>query len=703
MSSELSPPQAIPNAASVAPPPQFTVALAGNPNCGKTTIFNGLTGLRYKVANYPGVTVEKKIGPITIPGYSGARLVDLPGIYSLSGNSLDEQIATAALLGQIEGEPLPDLIVAVLDASNLERNLYLTTQLIDLGIPIIAALNMTDVAAERGFTIRREILSRILGVPVLALTASKGEGIETLRAEIERIAANRGVTSAPTFQWLSPDSPFAEAAAHLGAQAHRAGSAPSKIPDKLIGSALLSESSQGVNEAVRTAVLTAREALAAQGVDAMSFEATARYRWINDAVKRSCIQTHSDSQRWAERVDAFVTHKFWGTIIFLGVMTLIFQAIFLWASAPMDLIDGAFARLGTFVKGVMPDGKLESLLVDGVIAGVGSVVIFVPQIALLFLFLGILEETGYLCRAAFLMDRIMRKFGLQGRSFIPLLSSFACAIPGIMSARSIPSFADRLTTILIAPLMSCSARLPVYALLIAAFIPSTFFLGFISLQGLVLLGMYLLGIGGAAIVAWLLKASLLRGSPALFVMEMPPFRLPVMKVVLRDVVDRVVLFLKSAGTMILACSIVLWFLAAFPSEKVEESFAGKIGHAMEPVIRPLGFNWEIGVGILASFAAREVFITSLATVYNLEADDSDESRPILTALEERRAAGTFTLASALSLMVFYVFACQCMSTLAVCRRETNSWRWPIFMFVYMTSLAYVAAFFTYQIAVTFLG
>lgn len=674
----------------------YTVALAGNPNCGKTTIFNGLTGLRYKVANYPGVTVEKKIGAIALPGVENARLLDLPGIYSLSGNSLDEQIATAALLGQIEGEQLPDLIVAVLDASNLERNLYLTTQLIDLGRPIIVALNMSDIAAERGLTIRTEILGRLLGVPVVPLTASKGSGLEVLRAEIERVANGRHVTPAPTFQWLPPESPFADRATKLGTAAQLAGHARPTIPSLLIGTALLSESSQGSSEAMRNAVLEARADLAHHGLDAMSFEATARYQWINQVVKNSCVQAHSDKRRWAERCDALITHKIWGSLIFLGVMTVIFQAIFLWASAPMDLIDSAFAQLGTFVKASMPDGKLESLLVDGVIAGVGSVVIFVPQIAILFLFLGILEETGYLCRAAFLMDRIMRKVGLQGRSFIPLLSSFACAIPGIMSARSIPSFADRLTTILIAPLMSCSARLPVYALLIAAFIPSKLYLGFISLQGLVLLGMYLLGIAGAALVAWLLKASLLRGTPALFVMEMPPFRLPAMKMVLRDVIDRVVLFLKSAGTMILACSIVLWFLAAFPSDKVEESYAGKIGHAIEPAIRPLGFNWEIGVGILASFAAREVFVASLATVYNLEADESDESRPVIKALEERRDAGTFTLASALALMVFYVFACQCMSTLAVCRRETNSWRWPIFMFTYMTTLAYLAAFLTYQ-------
>jgi ferrous iron transport protein B len=675
----------------------FTIALAGNPNCGKTTIFNGLTGLHYKVANYPGVTVEKKVGPITVAGHPKARLLDLPGIYSLSGNSLDEQIATAALLGQLKNERLPDLIVAVLDASNLERNLYLTTQLIDLGIPLIVALNMVDVATERGISIRTEILARHLGVPVIGLSASKGVGLEQLRAEIDQRAGARAIESGTRFAWLPSEAPFAHAARALGEAERRVH--PTPIDDLVVGTALLSESTTGGDETVRAAVITARAELAAAGLDALSFEATARYQWINSVVKKSCTVESSDQLRWSERIDALVTHKIWGSFIFIAVMTLIFQAIFLWASVPMDLIDATFATFGTFVKGILPDGKLESLIVDGIIAGVGAVVIFVPQIALLFFFLGILEETGYLCRAAFLMDRIMRKVGLQGRSFIPLLSSFACAIPGIMSARSIPSFADRLTTILIAPLMSCSARLPVYALLIAAFVPNTLYSGIISLQGLVLLGMYLLGIIGAAVVAWLLKTTLLRGTPALFVMEMPPLRLPGKKVVLRDVLDRIALFLKSAGTMILACSIVLWFLAAYPSDRVEESYAGRIGHAIEPAIRPLGFNWEIGVGLLASFAAREVFVTSLATVYNLESSDDDVSTPLIAALEARRDAGTFTLASALALMVFYVFACQCMSTLAVCRRETNTWRWPVFMFVYMTALAYGAAFITYRIAV----
>ncbi|MCC6954180.1 MAG: ferrous iron transport protein B, partial [Deltaproteobacteria bacterium] len=415
------------------------------------------------------------------------------------------------------------------------------------------------------------------------------------------------------------------------------------------------------------------------------------------------VRTRRDTHlTFADRLDALTTHRIWGTGIFLAVMGLMFQAIFLWAQIPMDLIDGLFVQLGDFVTNSMPPGELRSLVVDGVIAGVGSVVIFVPQIAVLFIFLGILEDTGYLSRAAYLMDRVLRAFGLQGRSFIPLLSSFACAIPGILATRTIPSWSDRMATIMVAPLMSCAARLPVYTVLIAAFIPSTLLFGFISLQGMALLSMYMLGIAGACIVAWLLKLTALRGQPALFVMEMPPFRAPSMRIVLRQTWDSVVSFLKNAGTIILACAIVLWFLASYPKQDersdtppVENSYAGQIGHAIEPLIRPLGYNWEVGVALLASFAAREVFVSSLATVYSLEAED-DSSASLVQRLQEKRSKGEFSTLSAVSLMVFYVFACQCMSTLAVCRRETGSWGWTAFMFVYMTSLAYVSALAVYQ-------
>lgn len=667
------------------------VALAGNPNSGKTTIFNALTGLRYKVANYPGVTVEKKQGRLNIAEVEPAFIVDLPGIYSLSGSSIDETIAARALFGEIAQEPTPDLIISVVDAGNLERNLFLTSQLLDLSIPMILVVNMIDAAEKDGIVVRYEILSRLLDLPVVPLVARKKQGIEELKREIQKALKSKRI-SKRAFSWLPPDSSYAKWAERIG----RAEVEGTLYPDKLLGASLLSESAQPKLEESRTLLEEARAELSKEGIDSYSFEATSRYRWMNSVVTQSCVIEREETKKLYERIDSFITHKFWGSLTFLAIMAFIFQSIFMWASIPMDFIDSIFVSLGSWVSSLLPQGIIKSLIVDGIIAGVGSVVIFVPQIALLFFFLGLLEDSGYLSRAAFLMDKLMRKVGLQGRSFIPLLSSFACAIPGIMSTRTIPSFADRMTTIMIAPLMSCSARLPVYTLLISAFIPNKYYFGFISLQGLTLLAMYLLGVVAAAIIAWLLKFSLLRGEPALFVMEMPRFRKPAMMNVLRDVYDRIKLFVINAGTVILACSVVLWFLASYPKGEVKDSFAGRIGTFMEPAIEPLGFNWEIGVGILASFAAREVFISSLSTVYNLQASDDDSARSLLNVLTEKKAAGTFTTLTAISLMVFYVFACQCMSTLAVCKRETGSWRWTGFMFLYMTGLAYIASFITYN-------
>jgi ferrous iron transport protein B len=681
------------------------VALAGNPNCGKTTLFNALTGLRYKVANYPGVTVERKEGRMLIDDQIAAMLIDLPGIYSLSGHSLDERIATRALLGQLEQTSMPDLVVAVIDASNLERNLFLATQLIDLGIPVIIALNMIDLAEKHGISIKRELLARTLKVPVIAITASKNLGLDELRAEIMRVAGQANVPSTTSLcAWLPKDSIFESAALELGNTLIKFGHSSNIHNPIALGGLLLSDPSTPADPELAAVLQSWRDKLLAAGIDPMSFEATYRYQWINLIIRACVAIANPDQRRFAEKVDGFITHKIWGTVTFLAIMTIIFQSIFLWATIPMDLIDRSVSRLGSVIGSLMSDGVLKSLIVDGIVSGVGSVLVFVPQIAILFFFLGILEDSGYLSRAAFLMDKIMRKFGLQGRSFIPLLSSFACAIPGILSTRTIPSFTDRMATILVAPLMSCSARLPVYTLLIAAFVPAHYYFGFVSLQGLVLLSMYLLGVIGAAAVSWILKKTLLRGEPAIFVMEMPPFRRPSFKIVLREVYDRIVTFLKSAGTVILACSVVLWFLASFPQGKIEDTFAGKIGHAMEPVIKPLGFNWEVGVGLLASFAAREVFISSLSTVYNLEkSKGDDEHKSLIGVLKEREHQGTFSVAAALSLMVFYVFCCQCMSTLAVTRRETGSWGWTIFMFTYMTTMAYVAALITYQVGIRVLA
>jgi len=678
---------------------QIVIALAGNPNCGKTSLFNALTGLKYKVANYPGVTVEKKSGALKLENFSNVQLVDLPGIYSLSGTSIDEAIATRLILGKLQAEKMPDLIVCVLDATNLERNLYLAYQLIDLGTPLIIALNMLDLAEERGISIKKEILSRSLEVEVIGVVAKKSIGTEELRSAINKLLLNPR-SSSKRFEWLDNSSPYSDSALKIGKLALGKGNYGPRVPAPLVGSGIISKCCTSQARDVLDSAELERKQLETKGVDFHSFEATNRYKLIQQLLSRCCSYRSIGKATLFDRFSELCTHKIWGLIIFAAVMGFIFQAIFMWASYPMDLIDNLFSWLGSKLSFYLPDGLTKSLVVDGVLPGVGSVVMFVPQIAILFFFLGVLEDSGYLSRAAFLMDRLMRKFGLQGRAFIPLLSSFACAIPGIMSTRTIPSFADRLATILIAPLMSCSARLPVYAVLIAAFIPSTYLFGFVSLQGLVLLCMYLLGITAAMLIARILKLSILRGEPTIFVMEMPPFRAPSMSVVLRGVLDRIMIFVSSAGTVILACSIVLWFLATFPHGSVHDTFAGQIGALIEPVIRPLGFGWEIGVGILASFAAREVFISSLATVYNLE-DASSSSQSLISLLKHQYASGSFTLATALSLMVFYVFACQCMSTLAVTRRETGSWSWVAFMFSYMTLLAYVASYFTYHLALRF--
>ncbi len=618
------------------------VALAGNPNCGKTTLFNSLTGLNYKVANYPGVTVERKEAELELADVGRVTLLDLPGIYSLSGISIDEKIASDILLKKESELDQVAAVIVVVDGSNLERNLYLVSQLIDAKQPLLIALNMVDLAKKNGLHIREELLARLLDVPVVPIVASKGKGVEDLKTALGKLLQNPTI-SKESYRWTNGVTDF--------------------------------------------------------GVDPFGFEATKRYAYINDIAKKALVDDHLNKRPFSDRCDAILTHKIWGSLIFLTLMTAMFQSIFLWATIPMDLIDQGFQTLSNTLQQLLPTGQIQSLITDGIIPGVGSVVIFVPQIAILFLFLGLLEDTGYLTRAAFLMDRALRPFGLQGRSFIPLLSSFACAIPGILSSRTIPSWADRMATILVAPLMSCSARLPVYAVLIGAFIPAKFYGGVVSLQGLVLLAMYLLGIIGACAVSYLLKLTFFKGQPALFVMEMPPYRLPTIKNVSRQVWDSVRAFIKSAGTVILACSIIMWFLASYPLDKksVQESYAGQIGSAMEPLIKPLGYDWEIGVAILASFAAREVFVSTLATVYNLQ-EEQGNTGGLIELLKKKHLAGTFPISTALSLMVFYVFSCMCMSTLAVCKRETGSWWWAALMFGYMTTLAYLSAFIVFQLA-----
>ncbi len=641
------------------------VALVGNPNCGKTTLFNSLTGSRYKVANYPGVTVERKEGTLQLSSESCARIVDLPGTYALAGSSLDEKIVTQFLRGEIPGNSKPDLILAVVDATNLERNLFLVSELLDTGYPIVLAINMMDAAEQAGIKIYGELLSRALDIPVVLISARNKSGLTTLVHEVAKVLETPTISS-KKLAWIPSEHSIRSQSENFNPLA------PSADP----------------------ALITTIGSL--------------RYAWIRSIVRKTTSESSNDDVAVVSPLDRALTSKIWGIPIMLGIFALIFQAIFLWAQLPMDIISGVVERLSGWITATLPPGMLTSLLAEGIVPGVGNVIVFVPQIAILFFCIGILEDSGYLSRATFLLDNFMRKVGLQGRAFIPLLSSFACAVPGILSTRTIPSRSDRLATIMIAPLMSCSARLPVYAVLIAAFIPQTLVGGFISLQGLVLLGMYLLGVVGACFVAWILKKCLLWKESCFYVMEMPPLRRPIFRVILRGVYDSVASFLKNASTIILACSVVVWFLASYPKpgpefqgNPVQASFAGQLGTAIEPAIKPLGFNWEIGIAILSSFPAREVFVTTLSTIYNIS-DDDDEYTGLVNILRGRQQSGEFSTLSALSLMVFYVFACMCMSTLAVCKRETGSWGWTLGMFGYMTALAYGASLAVFQIGGLFI-
>lgn len=629
----------------------LTIAIAGNPNAGKTSLFNSLTGLRQKVANYPGVTVESKIGQWSLqPGLPPARLIDLPGLYSLDATSLDEEIARDILLGRASIEQA-DAIIVVVDATNLVRNLYLATQLIDTQQPVVIALTMYDLAERSHVRIDVKKLSEALGVPVVPVVAKKRRGLDELGRTAMKVALRLPGTERESREWKSE---------------------PQERQSNLIK----------------------------------------RYAFIERVVSDAVEPADEAKHNLSERIDRVVTHRFLGPLVLLVVMLLVFQAIFSWASLPMTLIDNVFSALGNFVRATLPAGVFTDLLADGIIAGVGGVLAFLPQILLLFLFISLLEDSGYMARAAFLMDRLMRAVGLHGRAFVPLLSSFACAVPGIMATRTIENPKDRIATIMIAPFMSCSARLPVYTLIIAAFFSGQKILGVISLGAVIILTMYLLGIAVAIVVAWILKHTILNAPPPPFVMELPPYRLPDVGNVAHALFTRCSIFLKRAGTVILAISILLWALVAFPrsgsnpsqapseaaAAQIQNSFAGRAGRVIEPLIKPLGFDWKIGIGLISSFAARETIISTLSIVYNV-GDDSDSKSSLVDALRSaKRADGSpvWTPLTGLSLMIFFLLACQCMSTVAIVRRETNSWRWPIFMVSYMLVLAYVASLVTFQ-------
>ncbi|MCX6861978.1 MAG: ferrous iron transport protein B [Verrucomicrobia bacterium] len=731
----------------------FTVVLTGNPNCGKTTLFNALTGLRGRVGNYAGVTVERKEGSLTgADARFPVTILDLPGTYSLSPQSPDEQIARDILFQRVADVPAPDLVVVVVDASNLQRNLYFATQVIELGHPTLLTLNMVDVARDRGHDIDTDALSKALGVPVIPMVASQGEGLEPLRQSIRSQASSPGTRHVIPREFNELPEAFGREAQAIETALERhfphrsrlaAAEALLLLSDERAlptdktntdGNTNGNTANTRYPSALIEQVLSARRRLEAAGVDWRSTAIEARYARLFAIEQHVTRETPPPDELLSDRIDRVVTHRVWGPLIFVTVMALMFQSIFWLAQYPMSGIEAAVDALAQWVGSSMPPGDLNDLITRGAIAGVGSVVIFLPQICLLFLFIGLLEDTGYMSRAAFLMDRLMSRVGLHGKSFIPMLSSFACAIPGIMATRTIETRQDRLATILVAPLMSCSARLPVYTVLIAACIPQRN-----GWPGLTLLMMYLLGIAGALGMAWIFKKTLLRGEPPMLILELPPYKRPMLGAVLRQMWDRSKLFLKRAGTVILGINILLWFLATYPrsselqqefdqrhaqwkqaasnpptsaesetlkrldqeeaGEKLRQSFAGRLGRAIEPALKPLGFDWKIGIGIVTSFAAREVFVSTLSVVYNVGGDSENTASLAEVMKSERRDDGrkTYTPLTGLTLMVFYVFAMQCVSTVAVVRRETNSWKWPLFQTVYMTSLAWILAFLTYQV------
>ncbi len=697
------------------------IALVGNPNAGKSTLFNLLTGLNQKIGNFPGITVDKKVGHCKLLAGKQAEIVDLPGTYSLYPKSKDESIVFQVLADK-NNSSYPDVVVLVADVTNLRRNLLLYTQVADLKLPVVLALNMADMAKKQGIEIDVNKLSERLGIQVVAISARSNSGLTELKEAIANTTAIATQVDGTDVHALAPTA-IDQAKEVL------------KTDNNYFALQALHQY-ETLNSFSSEQKLALNNIKKEQGLDSSKLQADetiARYRYLG-GILTGILKDTTAPQKFTvtDKIDAVLTNKFWGFVIFLGILFFIFNAIFSWSTYPMDLIEAGFGWLTEYGHANLPEGILSSLLLDGVVAGLGGVVIFIPQIAILFAFISILEDTGYMARVTFMMDKIMRKFGLSGKSVVPMISSLACAVPSIMSARSIESWKDRIITIMVAPLVSCSARLPVYTLLIGLVVPEKMVWGFINLQGLTLMGMYVISIVAAILVAMVMNFIIKAKEKSYFIMEMPVYRMPRWKNVIYTMFEKSKTFVVEAGKVIIAISIILWVMASYgPSdrfeqidqkyaaieaqkdsvqvstlerdksaEKLENSYAGILGHAIEPAIRPLGFDWKIGIALITSFAAREAFVGTMATIYSVEGGDENVTS-IRDRMRDAKYADTgmpvFTFATAFSLMLFYAFAMQCMSTVAVVYRETKSWRWPGIQLVYMTALAYFASLIAYQL------
>jgi len=692
------------------------VAIAGNPNTGKTTLFNRLAGARAKVGNYPGVTVDRHIGSIELDGHGRVSLMDVPGTYSLSARSREEQLAIQAVAGLHPLEQ-PDVLVCVVDATQLIRNLYLVLQLIELDIPLVCALNMTDRLEPSGQKVHTRELARVLGVPVVPIVASKGMGLDGLREAVAGVLT-KPETGRSDWSWESPE-PLLEADARtVGGEIPEDWSMGSEQRRRALALwALLSveedDELDAIPEPLRVVVEKRRRLAEASGRSIDEEIIRSRYDWL-DAQAGRFLEESGQDLSLTDRIDRVLLNPALGFVLFLGFMTVLFQSIFTWADPVIGWIEAFVGFLGETAAASLPEGFFRDLVVEGLIAGVGGVLVFLPQILLLFFFIGLMEGTGYMARVAYLMDRLMRLLGLHGRAFVPMLSGYACAVPAIMATRTMERSRDRLLTMMVVPLMTCSARLPVYGLLIAAILPPNKGQPFV--QGLMLTGMYLFSTVIALGAAGILGRTILKGPRVPFLMEMPPYHMPHWPSVLRMMWQKSAVFIKEAGTVILACTVVMWLLLSFPrgtptaspepgTEGVEvgtdlrASYAGKLGRGLEPVLEPLGFDWKIGIGLIGAFAAREVFVSTMAVVYGLDDTEDESSETLRNRVREQTwpdGRKVYTPLVCFSLMAFFALACQCMSTIAIVKRETNSWRWPIFMFGYMTALAWAASFAIYQ-------